>query len=285
MLEHLSLWVRKRQLLSKKGQTRLRGARGIHRILTRDRHARVAAELRRLIDTSARDQALRFERPGWPPPWHTHETYYNWVKECEDNARAVAAECLGMLGDASAVPDLIECLKGRFGAFSPHFMGSSVATAAARALGMIGDPGAIAALEAAAHYVPEAAQSLTRMGDEGRKAIVRSLLSRGDKATIRALRDVNWSPATDEERAALAIAARDHYTGLPRESELQALVAASIGQSPFLRRDVVEWLARYLPDPRVVAALIARLSDDDTIVRKTAARILGRAGRLPAGRT
>jgi HEAT repeat protein len=241
----------------------------------------VAAELRRLIDTSARDQALRFERPRWPPPWHTDESYYNWVKECERNARAVAAECLGILGDASAVPDLIECLKGRFGLV----MNSEVAAAAARALGMIGDPGAIAALEAAAHYVPEAAQSLTRMGDEGRKAIVRSLLSRGDKATIRALRDVNWSPVTDEERAALAIAARDHYTGLPRESELQALVAASICESPFLRRDVVEWLARYLPDPRVVAALIARLSDDDTVVRKTAARILGRAGRLPAGRT
>jgi len=163
----------------------------------------------------------------------------------DEDVRTAAAGALGQIGDPRAVEPLIAALKDE---------GESVRSSAARALGKIGDPRAVESLIAAL---------------KDKKWHVR-------KPAAGALDRLAWKP--DRGAAGAAYWAAKGEWGKCVEigaPAVEPLIAALKDED--VRMRAVEALGK-IGDPRAVEPLIAALKDQDERMRKWAAEALGQIG-------
>lgn len=173
----------------------------------------------------------------------------------ELETRQAAAVALGRIGDANAVPALIEALQDQ----------PSLAVLAAEALAKIGDRRAFEAL-------------LGMLGHPQlvvRQAAVAALNSLGHPDMPRRLVPLLEDPNPWVRESAVKIAG---YFGYPECVDL--LLARCADPEPAVRRAAIEHLP-YLDDPRVLPTLIGATQDEDPRTRASAVRALAHMQGIP----
>jgi HEAT repeat protein len=176
--------------------------------------------------------------------------------EGSDDTVRDAAEALGLLRDASAVPQLVLLMRRRHG---------RLAASAASALAALGEP----AVKALITALP-----VQRAELELRKAIVNALVSIGGPA-IEAL-----IHSLDHHSAAVRGAAEEALTRIGPPA-MEALIGALQSEDWDLRRRIAQILGQ-IGDESLSAPLVPLLEDADPGVRARTAEILGRLGQEPA---
>ena len=167
----------------------------------------------------------------------------------DDRVRG-AAEALGLLGDATAVPQLMHLLRIREG---------RLAESAARALAAIGEP----AVKALVDALPTQRAELKL-----RKAIVDALVTIGEPAIAPLICSL------DHPSAAVRGAAEEALTRIGPPA-MEALIAALRTEDWDLRRRIAQILG-HIGDKSLAEPLVPVLRDADPGVRARAAEILGR---------
>ena len=170
-------------------------------------------------------------------------------KSPDDTMRG-AAEALGLLGDAAAVPQLMHLLRIREG---------RLAKSATRALAAIGEP----AVKALVDALPTQRAEL-----ELRKAIVNALVTIGQPAIDPLIRSL------DHHSAAVRSAAEEALTGIGPPA-MEALIVALRNEDWDLRRRIAQILGQ-IGHESLAEPLVSVLKDADPGVRARAAEILGR---------
>jgi hypothetical protein len=163
------------------------------------------------------------------------ETLFTGLKSMDPEARAHAAEGLGLINSEKAVIPLIEALKDE---------SDSVRWHATRALGMLGDKRAV--------------QPLIECLDDK------------DKDVIRGARD-SLSKIMDHREYNELIREKRPLSGL---ITIERLMNDLKSRYPGVRDSAASSLKR-MKDPRAVQALIKALGDEEWTVRRTASRSLG----------
>jgi len=225
------------------------------------------------------------------------------LKDGDENVRVAAAEALGKIRDRRAVDALIACLSASDQSWLDY--------AAAEALGEIGDARALGPLMAALDRSSLREPVLESLGKIGNASTLPPLIS-GLADPLRIVREVSVvalaavyrkSASADRERIVAAVRSgiQDRVLPLLDElidtsgGELQKAAAAVLGWAgrpsavpkllSLLRsEDMEEPVAQALRSAGTVAVpqLIDRLRDDNVLVRRTAAMVLGELGRREA---
>jgi HEAT repeat protein len=173
-----------------------------------------------------------------------------------DDAVKGAAEALGLLGDAQAVPHLIRLLRAREGRF---------AECAARALAAVGEP--------AVRWLIESLPS-ERAELELRKTISNALVAIGEPSIEPLIKSL------DSHSASVRGAAEEALAGIGAAAT-QALVVALRTENWNLRRRIAQILGR-IGDERLAEPLVLALNDEDPGVRARVAQVLGQLGQEQA---
>ena len=181
------------------------------------------------------------------------------LKDDNVSVRKNAALALGIIGDAGAVEALEEALKDD---------GVYVRGAAVEALGRIGDSKEVVALvdilKGGHEYVREAAaEALGRIGDAGAVGALKDALKDEEEVVVVRKNAARALGAIGDSRA------------------VEALEEALKDEDASVRRSVAVALGR-ISDARAVGALTDALKDEDALVRGFAAKALGTIGDMEA---
>lgn len=225
------------------------------------------------------------------------------LKDADENVRVAAAEALGKLRDRRAVEALIACLSADDQSWLDY--------AAAEALGEIGDSRALGPLMAALERSSLREPVLESLGKIGNANTLPPLIS-GLADPLRIVREVSVvalaavhrkSLPADRERIVSAVRSGVVDSVLPlleelidtSGGELQKAAVAVLGWAgrpsavpkllSLLRsEEMEESVAQALRDtgPDAVLQLLDRLGDDNVLVRRAAAMVLGELGRREA---
>lgn len=264
MFSRLVLGFLVRQTRSTRPKTRLRGVRGLRRLIDQGHGPEVVPHLRAFMTSRVDDR---------------YPSGKAWSLEAA--AKEEAAECLGRLRDREAVDALLYWVPWFQYLSSP--LGVQIGPACARALVAIGDPRAVPALAPMAGIEPDACRCLAQLGDAGHQVIVAALLKGPSDKIVDTLVEIGWEPADDYEKAAAAIAVRNPRAATGEEG-VRALIAALHATESYDRKlMLIEALGLRLADPRALEALLPLRDDRDERTKKMVNTILGRAGWTPSG--
>lgn len=266
-------------------------------------HARAVPPLIEALKGRDLDIQMIFE---WVPAFGDAHT----VKGGYLDIRAIAAAALGQIGDARAVPALIEVLKAsdrdvqrsaieevgnvRKVVVDPRIDAlKNSKMSACKALGQLGDARAVPALiemikDSYWDVRKSVAKALEQSGSAAVPALIEALknndrdVRRYAAEALGQISDVRAVPALIEalqDRAWDVVRQRavDALRRLGNLSALDVLLESLLANYRDVRRSAAQALG-FLEDPQAVPALIKALEDNDRYVRKSAAEALGRLG-------
>jgi HEAT repeat protein len=292
-------------------ERRLAGRKGLYRELVSELASRDRAlfepiihQMRTLYDLDALEAVLEEQartatgRPGWLLDVYDQLGLVDKYIEKLQSAgkwrdRAFAAELLGRIGGAKAVPALLSTIQ------ATQTEDSDVRDIALRALARIGDPGAveplIAALASADSWLaPRIADILARHGELAVDPLV-DLLSSKDRDSARA-----WAAnVLGEVRAGRALPVLVHALDDP-DDEVRAKAATALGRlsdrralapllehlltdpAPFVRARIAASLGQF-GGPEVIDRLVRTLADSAWWVRMRGVEALEQIGPTAEG--
>ena len=197
------------------------------------------------------------------------------LKNDSSSIRWDAAEALGRIGDARAVPSLKNALKDE---------NSSVRRAVIEALGKIGAPAVLPLIDALENGDDDARWTAAKvLGKIGGTQAVPALINALRKSSVcraaaKALDNIGWSPDGGEVSAIYWIAKKklDHCVRIGTPAVLP-LVDALRNDDDDVRCAAAEALGK-LADVRAVPPLVQVLKDEASNVRRASAEALGKLG-------